>query len=299
MIVTSKRCFLNVLTQLWPAERLLNANYYIGDQKATNGYVHVNDAIDLDQFGQIVRSNSVKETSSFGGCYYIHYSTCLDPEPFRVDTSLIIGTGADTTISSEERFINNLNQPETFLNVYQFLFKYPLEGNGIQVLMINDDQNITRFGHIICQYLSTNFGTDIIFIDPKFRKDCRGFEQYTGNKELGLKTIKDIRDYELLYNFNQSINMSSYTGSVENIIAFLSCYNFNELMYLYNLLYPNDPIPPGNYTEAHIREILIARATANLRNDHILSNLLMNDWTSMLERMDKEDADFGQDGGIW
>lgn len=299
MIVTSKRCFLNVLTQLWPAERLLNANYYIGDQKATNGYVHVNDAVDLDEFGQIVRNSSVKETSSFGGCYYIHYSTCLDPEPFRVDTSLIIGTGLDTTISSEERFINNLNQPETFLNVYQFLFKYPLEGNGIQVLMINDEQNITRFGHIICQYLSINFGTDIIFIDPKFRKDCRGFEQYTGNRELGLKTIKDIRDYELLYNFDQSINMSSYTGSLENIMAFLSGYNFNELMYLYNLLYPNDPIPPGNYTEAHIREILIARATANLRNDHIMSNLLMNNWTSMLERMDREDIDFGQDGGVW
>lgn len=299
MIVTSKRCFLNVLTQLWPAERLLNANYYIGDQKATNGYVHVNDAVDLDEFGQIVRNSSVKETSSFGGCYYIHYSTCLDPEPFRVDTSLIIGTGLDTTISSEERFINNLNQPETFLNVYQFLFKYPLEGNGIQVLMINDDQNITRFGHIICQYLSTNFGADIIFIDPKFRKDCRGFEQYTGNRELGLKTIKDIRDYELLYNFDQSVNMSSYTGSLENIMAFLSGYDFNELMYLYNLLYPNDPIPPGNYTEAHIREILISRATTNLRNDHIMSNLLMNNWTSMLERMDREDIDFGQDGGIW
>ena len=301
MIVTSKRCFLNVLTQLWPAERLLNANYYIGDKRAVNGYTKVNDSLSFDEFGQLIKNNSMTEVpQSFGGCYHIHYSKCLDPEPFRVDQKLIVGNGSDSVISSEERFINNhLNNPDVFLEVYQFLFKHQLEGNGIQILIMEDDSNLCQFGHIICQYLSINFGVDIIFLDPKFRNKCRGFEYYNGNKELGAKTVKDIRDYELMYNFHQAVSQTSATGSISNLSTYLSCFDFNELMYMYNLLYPNDPIPPGNYTADHIREILIARATVNLKNDYVFSNLILNDWSSLINRMNAEDADFGQDGGLW
>ena len=304
MIVTSKRCFLNVLTQLWPAERLLNANYYIGDQRTANGYsqkVNVNDQVSFDQFGQIVRNNYVKEApQTFGGCYNIHTSDCLNPEPYRIESMYSMGNGEDLSIPCEERFIKNgLNAPDTFLNVYKFLFRNQLNGNGIQILIFNDDENLLRFGHIICQYLSTNFGVDIIFLDPKFRKNCRGYEQYIGNKELGLKTIRDVRDYEMISDFSVAVTQTSYTGSVANITMLLSTWDFNELMRLYHLLYPNDPIPPGNYTEEHIREILISRATENMKVDYMFSNITIQDWSSIVDRMENENADFGQDGGLW
>ena len=38
MIVTSKRCFLNVMTQMCDAEVLLNAMYYIGDVNTSQDF---------------------------------------------------------------------------------------------------------------------------------------------------------------------------------------------------------------------------------------------------------------------
>ena len=300
MIVTSKRCYLNILTQLWPAERLLNANYYIGDQQAMNGYALINDEVEFNQFGQLIRRNDTKDAvQSFGGKYNIVYSTCLNPEPFKVDYQHAIGMDA-SQISSEERFIeDHLNNPDVFLAVYKTFFKLPLAGNGIQILIFNDDENVKQFGHIICQYLSINFGVDIVFLDPKFRKNCRGYEFYQGNKELGKKTVKDVRDYEYLFDFNQAVEQAHYTGSLIGLQTYLAVYDFDELMYLYNLVFPNDPIPPGNYTPDHIREILIARTTVDIDKNAVMSNMLLQNWSSIVDRMDTENRDFGQDGGLW
>ena len=301
MIVTSKRCFLNILTQLWPAERLLNANYYIGDQKTHGSHSMINDQLSFNEFGQLVKNNSIQEVPDiFAGRYNISTSNCLDPEPYRIDFTLAMGNSEDLGTSSEERFIDScLNNPTTFMNVYKFLFRYQLAGNGIQILIFNSDENVCQFGHIICQYLSTNFGVDIVFLDPKFRKKCRGLEQYAGNKELGAKTIRDVRDYEMVYEFSMAVTNSTCSGSVNNITMLLSTWDFPALMHLYGLLYPNDPIPPGNYTEDHIREILISRATANMKVDHMFSNITIQNWTGILDRMENENQDFGQDGGLW
>jgi hypothetical protein len=304
MIVTSKRCFLNILTQLWPAERLLNANYYVGDQRTSSNYtqnVNINSQVSFDQFGQLVRNSTDHELPQvFAGRYNIKTSDCLNPEPFRVESEYVMGASSQSGMTCEERFKkNNLDNPDTFLNVYKFLFREPLAGNGIQILMFNDYENMLRFGGIICEYLSVNFGVDIVFLDRLYNDKCSGMPNYVGNKELGIKTIRDIRDYEMVSEFAMSVTQSTYTGSVANITMLLSTFEFNELMRLYHLLYPNDPIPPGNYTEEHIREILISRATANMKVDHMFSNITLQDWTNILDRIDNENVDFGQDGGLY
>ena len=42
MIVCSQTCFLNILTQMYPKETLLNAAYYIADLTGPGGMSHLN-----------------------------------------------------------------------------------------------------------------------------------------------------------------------------------------------------------------------------------------------------------------
>lgn len=297
MIVTSKRCFLNILTQLWSVDQLINANYYVGDQRAVNGIANINDRVTLNEYGQVMIDGAVESVTSFGSGYHIKIKDVLDPEPYVAQS--IMGE-VDQYGSSEERFIAYLNNPDTFLAVYTFLFKDPLEGNGIQILMLNDDENLLRFGHIICQYLSVNFGVDIVFIDPSYRPNCRGYVRYEGDKQTGAKTIKDIRDYGLIFDFNQAFAQSEYLHSVQNLRTYLMNFEFNDLMYLYGLLFPDDPIPPGNYTVDHIRELILYRTTSGMRTDARLPNLMLNSWQSVVDRAEQESMDFsGDDTGLY
>ena len=300
MIVTSKRCFLNILTQLWQPDRLLTANYYVGDQTATNGFATFNDQIGLNEYGQVISKSDPSSTAvPFSSQWHIKMSKCLDPEPFRAQQMIF---GEDNEYNSpEERYVAHLNNPDTFLNVYNFLFKDQLEGNGLQILMFNDDPNMLQFGHIICQYLSVNFGVDIVYIDPQYRPDCRGYASYQGNKQLGMKTLKDVRDYDLLFNFNQAVSQSSFYNTVNNVQLFLSEMDMESTMHLYQLLFPNDPLPPGNYTLDHVRQIIIGRCSSGITNNK-MPNLMLNDWQSVIARAEQESEDFydnGEDSGLY
>ena len=296
MIVVSKRCFLNILTQLWDAEKLLNANYYIADCHSPNGGTNLTDNIRIDSYGQLVEDHSITSVPIAAiGKYNIKYSGGnggLNPEPFRAECLMGI---QDDYSSSYEKFIKNLNSPDTMLEVYNFLFKDPLKGNGIQVLIFYDDPNLLNYGNIVCQYLSHNFGVDIIFIDPQYRPNCRGYVQYAGNKPNGEKTIKDLRDYGLLLNFSQAATASGLYNSVSNLTVFLSEFTFEQIIYLYNLLFPDDPLPPGNYATDHIKQIIIGRATEGMNKQPYLNNLFSHDWRSVIERYDRESEEEGSD----
>lgn len=299
MIVISKRCFLNILVQLWQPQRILQANYYVGDQQATNGFATFNDQISINEYGQMIsKSDPSNVAVPFSSQWHIKMNKCLDPEPFRTQ-QLIMGVDESEYGSAEERYIAHLNNPDTFLNVYNFLFKDQLEGNGLQILMFNDDPNLLQFGHIVCQYLSINFGVDIIFIDPQYRPNCRGYTTYYGDKALGQKTLKDVRDYDLLFNFHQTFSQSSFYNSTHNLSVFLSGLGEEDTMYLYNLLFPNDPLPPGNYTIDHIRQIIIGRCSENMHQNS-MPNLMINDWQSVLARAERESEDCsGDDTGLY
>ena len=77
MIVTSKRCFLNILTQLWSVDQLINANYYVGDQRAVNGIANINDRVTLNEYGQVMIDGSVESVTSFGSGYHIKIKDVL------------------------------------------------------------------------------------------------------------------------------------------------------------------------------------------------------------------------------
>lgn len=289
MIVTSLRCFLNILTQLWPAEQLLNANYYIADCGSPSMNASLSSTVRYNEFGQLVEDPTIgsAEVTSGIGIYNIKYNTgALNPEPYRAEC--LMGVNDDYS-SSYDKFIKHLNNPETMVNVYQFLFRDPLKGNGVQVLIYYDDPNLLSYGNIVCQYLSHNFGVDIIFIDPQYRPNCRGYAEYKGNKALGEKTLHDIRDYKLIFDFAQNASTASLYNSVSNLSVFLSGYEFDELIYIYNLLFPDDPLPPGNYSADHIRQILIDRSSQGLIKNSPLPNIVTMDWRALLDRYEPDD----------
>jgi hypothetical protein len=71
-----------------------------------------------------------------------------------------------------------------------------------------------------------------------------------------------------------------YDESLSNLTVWLNTFKPDQLMHLYELLFPNDPLQPGNYTTDHIKQIIIGRVSDNLPKNPFgsqLSNLYMSD----------------------
>lgn len=300
MIVTSKRCFLNVLTQLCDRDTLLKANYYIADQTTPDGTAEFTDKLSYDENGQLVATYApaqsyVSRISSMG-VYNIKYGSGeLDPTTFC--TTLMSGVRGEYQ-NPYELFTKHLNQSDTLIATYQFLFKSPPKGNGIQIVVFRDDANLKDFGHIICQYLAQNFGADITFVDPKYRPGVQGFMEYRGDKAYASQLIAKIRDEELLLDFSRAVTQSGYGEGISNLNAHLGRFTFPQLMYLYNLLFPDDPLPPGNYAPEQIIGIITDRALASApRNgSNRLKNLFMTeDFMNSISRYEREASGYDND----
>ena len=101
-------------------------------------------------------------------------------------------TGYVEDADNEEKFIEHLNKPLTMYSVYKAMFHDQLRGNGLQIFMLRDDANMMRYGNIICQYLSFNFGVDIIYLDVNDRR-CQSMQ----NDSRFQASSRDRNDYML------------------------------------------------------------------------------------------------------
>lgn len=263
MILCSKRVYLNVLTQLWTKDLLLNANYFILDQPNVGLKVPSTRRIGYDEDNNVKTyydSNMSKRALAGFSQYYVNYidGNLLDPSVFV--TTLVSQTGKDDEVSVYESVINELNKDSTKEAVLDGLFKKPLKGNGIQICIYLGDSTVVQFGNLICQYLSKNFGCDIVFLDALCRKDVYGQGFYPGDKVAGENTTRYIRDYKLIKKFKENL-ATSVTATTQNINVFLLHKQWDELYYLYQLLFPDIPLPPGQYTEQMLRDIIVGLAT--------------------------------------
>ena len=301
MIVTSKRCFLNKFIQRNSAEVVLNANYYIADKKTATRKTNMNPNINRNEYGEIevdTDTFTISQGDRMGSMYHIRYNSVLDPEPYKAEYIMGNTGGQGSYKSAEEHLMEHFRNEDTMVRTYNFLFGHQLEGNGLQILIFEDNENMLRFGHIICQYLSMTFGVDITYLDAAcHRKNCNGYPTYQGNKEYGAQVCAKLMDYDLVFKFNQAVSQSEYHHNTSNIREFLATKSITDLMYLYNLLYPDAPLPPGNYSEDQIREILVYRASLDINTDLTsFSNVLIqHDWCSVLDRMSQEAEDYGMD----
>lgn len=307
MIVTSKRCYLNILTQLLDAETLLNANYYICDRKSPDGggsmIPGLNDHLVYNEDGQLVVVERATEFNSHPqysaiSKYNISYGDgSLDPS-FYLTSLLSNGISSSEMAQPVEKFIKQLNNTDTLINVYRWLFKKELRGNKLQILLYFDEDSISPFVHIVCEYLSQNFGADITFIDPQYRPNVIGKVTYTGDKMFAQQNINKIRDMELLFDFNAMISNTSSDGSMTNLTTWLNAFNCPQMIYLYNLLFPDAPLPPDNYTADHIKHIIIGRVVGS-RPKNPWNNLhVSDDYFNLIKRYEDEEADIQLDTDI-
>jgi hypothetical protein len=268
MIVTSKRCYLNILTQLLDAKSLLNANYYIGDVISPDNGVNLSDNMKFDA------------------------DRSLNPSPYLTEFVLGMGDSQDPV----KRYINHLNSSAVMVSVYNWLFRHKPRGNGLQILIYYDDDIIKKYAHITCEYLSKVFGCDITFIDPMYRPDVIGTAQYVGDKEYANRCINNIRDMQLIMEFDAQLHHGGFDENVSNLTAFLSRFDFPSIVHLYELLFPEDPLPPNNYTIEHIKQIIIGRVSDSIPKTPSFSNLYVSD-EYMRQLLDEYDSNDSADGG--
>lgn len=292
MILCSKAAYLNILTQLMTADQLLKANYYIIDERHQPGLANLVDNVGINDYGNVeVFGDTLGEQALTQ--YNIQKHNCLDPEPYKAQALM----GAIDGIAPEERYIQILNKPDTFRDVYNFIFRKQLKGNGLQIVIMNDKENMWQFGHIIAQYLSMNFGVDINYIDPKYVSNgkCRGQQQYVGDKSRVATLLKSIKDYDLSVSFQQALSQTQLSHNTANLEAFLGGFKFEDLIYLHNLIFPESPLPPGQYTMDDLKIRIIGRTTGGLvNNQNQMQNLFT--WTDAVDMRDFiEQMDFAQD----
>jgi hypothetical protein len=241
---------------------LLNANYFIldpgSDAKPSNPsqdkWVYEGNQLTL------LKNRSTKAYSR----YNIKYldTSCLDPTVFMTTIlSQTNDTREGTTYAAVQQY---LNQDKVKSEVMDALFKDELKGNEIQVCIYNDDDIVINFGNLICSYLAYNFGADVIFLDAMCRRNVYGQGFYPGNKEVGQYTVNYLRDYNLLDNFSTNMTTSNLIHNTSNLSVWLGKKDFDTLFRLYNLLFPNEPLSPGNYTKEMLVDIIAGKCGQSL-----------------------------------
>lgn len=295
MIVCSKTCFLNVLTQLYPKEVLLNAAYYIADMTGPEGIAHLNpdrdnienpmlyedtETFKFNEDGQLVKVGSpVKSVDTLQRFHVMYTRGALNP------TSLMThGRCGDEKqpMSPEMRFVRSLQNTDSAIEIYQDLFYHKPRGNGLQILIYMDESLCCAFGWITCEFLSSCFGADIMFIDAKYRKKIapQSKFKYEGNKVFATeKFIPHIRDEETLNTFKGYLTRDGLSKCTNNVTAALNAKTWPQLIHLHNLLWPYDLLPQGNYSVEQLREIIMYKLMGARRPNAYdkLSNLYAGD----------------------
>lgn len=262
MIVTSRRCFINVLAQYMDLPTLTEANYFIADTREPMDHLEFDTDVHYNEHGQLVHESKPKVVTPALSRYHIKYGKGqLDPSTFM--TTMLVGGNSDNE-DPREAFIRYLNHTETIAEIYDFFYGEKLRGNELRILIYNDEDSVRYFVHFVCMFLAKNFGEDISFIDPQYRPYVIGQPTYAGDKEYAKKTISDLRDVILLKQFNQNITQMGYDENMGNLTTWLNAFDPPELMHLYELIFPNDPLPPGNYNTDHIKQIIVGRVSDSL-----------------------------------
>lgn len=265
MFVSSKRCFVNCLAQFMDYEQLSKANYYVIDvnPSATRYTQFKKEVTYMDDGTPIIKETPIVNGPSVGQFHVVYSEGYLDPS-----VGILNMTASNTNGLTEKDYLTlfqkYLQMPDTIGNVYNWFYGSGINrprGNGLMIVIINSEEHVRLFGHTICEFLSQYLGEDIEFVDAQMRPQLiKGYQRYQGNKEFAERVLRDQRDYALLSTFMQTASNMGYDESMQNLSVMLNMMDPPQLMHLYELAFPNDPLPPGNYTTDHIKKILIGKS---------------------------------------
>lgn len=295
MIVTSKRCFINCVAQFMDHRQLLDTNYYICDvSKQGSQRVTFSKDVTYDENGfPIIHEKPVSTGPSYSRFHLVYSDGSLDPSTNILTRAQAPTSRMNVTAMTDQDALkiyqDYLMEPYTVGNVYSWFYgsMNKPDGNGMMILIINDENNVRVFGHTICQFLAQFMGEDIEFVDAQVRPQLiPGYPKYQGNKQFAERVLRDQRDYALLMEFLQYASTMGRRESRNNMMTFLNTLNPNGLIHLYELAFPNEPLPPGNYTTDNMKQILIGKALDRIPENKIMPNLYESD--SYLDSLDDE-----------
>lgn len=272
MIVCSKRAFLNVVTQLFDRDTLLNANYYILDHTGT--VVNLDDYMKFNpETGEYEPANTVRSADCAYTKYFIKVDSLknLDPTPFQ---NQILSGSVD---KARKEFINFINQPSRLSTVLKLLAT-DIRGNGLQICIMYDFQSILYFGDIICEYLAKNFGYDVILVDAVYHSGVKWTPKYAGDAEFSKQMKKHIYDYDLVTTI-QSFQSQSYSNCKQNLESIFFTFSIPQILYVHQLLYPDQQLPWNNLTREQLIDVLIEKITYNMERPNP-NQPQMNMWYS-------------------
>ena len=280
IFLMSKRVFLNIICPLSKKETLLNASYYIADCLSPDRpHDYLN--IEYDENGNLCEANgTVNITPSI---FNVRYgNNCLNPGPF-ITTFL---TDTNGTSNIEERWMNVLTSYSTMADVQDQIFLPQRRGNGILFIIYNRDENIINFGGMISEYLAKNFGEDVTFVDPRYRQYVKGQYLYKGDLINARRVGRNIQEAKMLFSFMSCVtNSYSIDESVSNMSVYLQAFNMVDLIQLYNLMWPNEPLPPANYSIPELKEIIMGKV---IESGHVGANLINPSRLNIIESYDPE-----------
>lgn len=261
IFMMSKRVFLNVMCPLMDKTVLLNANYYIADVTSPNRVSDSIDCFEYDESGTLKRvdKSSGMKTASV---YNVQYGDgVLNAEQLIMEYMAF----ATRDMSCEQRFINTLSEYSSMKAIYEQIYAPRRRGNGILMIIFCNDDNVINFGHIIATHLAYNFGEDIRFLDPQYRSYVKGQSEYKGNAERAKVVLHDLENAMFVMNFINCLSYVSGEEAVNNMTVYMSAFTTRDAIRLYEMLFPNDPLPAGNYKCEDVKEIIMTRALESYR----------------------------------
>lgn len=254
MFVVTKRVFLNVLTQLMDAQTLIDANYYIADQQSKDGNsgATTHEEYYYNEYGELCTKPTIISGTSNLTPYHVTYGSGI-MDPNKLNSQILTSALGRTPQESYKTF---LMSNDSLLDTYRFLYEKRPVGNGLRFLIFTRDTSLP-FMHIACEYISQNFGEDIVFVDREYRTDIPGFVNYTGNKDNAMRIFPKIREYKTLKDIESLVTDYQYNMKDKaNIESYFGILPIEDLFKLHEMLFPQDPLQPGNYTQDQMAYII-------------------------------------------
>lgn len=260
MIVTSMRCYLNILTQLMTKEELLNAQYYIADRTAsTGGYTsHHYWNPDTEQYEDTENDDAEKPSIYLVG-YASSACNCNMASMLSGFKQLDIDKIARSS-DPRDRIHAYIHREQFVLSLYNEFIRN-IRTDKLMIVVFTDEDTVRYGVNLFCEMVSQDFGQDITFIDPMYRPYVQGRSTYVGDKLRGEQLIKQLQDKTQITAFMAAMSHNNYESGTNNLQAFFK--NFKEpmeLIHLHDILWPDDKLQPGMYTCADIKEIIIGKA---------------------------------------
>ena len=301
MFVTSKRCFINILAQFMTPKQLLEATYYISDVGNTAGrrLSFDKEVVYHDDGTFEIKTKTNTVGSSITRFNIIYSEGFLDPAQAINKTSAnAIGSSSHRQLVSktpEEVYIEHLKNPTTILGAKDWLYGSlnTRNKNGVRIFIINDEENARNFGHITCLFLSKYFGEDINFIDAQYRPQIvKGRPVYQGDKEFSKKIFHDINDYGLMTKISSLISQGGFDLPMNNLLEFLSTLDVPTLFYVYERLFPSEPLPAGNYSTEQIKTIIVGKCADKIGVVYPSRETSLNTIDLYMDQLDAQLEDF-------